>query len=185
MRENAQKLRFVRQAVQSHDRFWKNDPLDTDLVGAVDWCAARTPEQVGDIAWLSVVRLLMFLVSAHRAERSCSESHRRHGHAFSQRRTMLCVAVKSGSSSRRGVSFVACSRPTCLVFDLSSEVSASVNGPLMATLGESISFHDMDAVDQFRTGGPLVTSPWDVHAPSYGSTVYFAGGGPEVHWQRH
>ena len=50
MRENAQKLRFVRQAVQSHDRFWKNDPLDTDLVGAVDWCAARTPEQVGESA---------------------------------------------------------------------------------------------------------------------------------------
>ena len=46
IREDARKLRFVKQAVQSHDRFARTVTLDSDLVSAVEWIAARKPEQV-------------------------------------------------------------------------------------------------------------------------------------------
>ena len=34
--------------------------------------------------------------------------------------------------------------------------AAEVNGPLMVALAEKVSYHDVDSVELFRKGGPLV-----------------------------
>ena len=43
--ENTRKIRAVKAAVVSHDRFAASIELDSDLISAVEWIAARDPAQ--------------------------------------------------------------------------------------------------------------------------------------------
>ena len=44
--ENTLKIKKMREATRLSDRFRKETQLDWDLMGAIEWTADRTPEQV-------------------------------------------------------------------------------------------------------------------------------------------
>ena len=136
--ERAAKLKFTRESLQSQDRFQRDVNLDDDLDSSLHWSCSKEEIEANE-ARLEIIERIEKLGRELRADGSVERWFWEADGTLAE----VCCTVLS-------LPCCAALHACCL------QAMAGVNGPLLELLAQTIDYHDCEAIDLLKDGGPLV-----------------------------